>query len=401
MLSERPSPTPLLHRSTGAALALVVGLCPLAVEAATYGFAGTVMSGLVNPRGMTIGADGALYVAEAGSGGTDATITGATGATLGFGLSGGVSRYQGGIQTRLISGLPSLAGEGGAEATGIHDLTFDGSGALYGVIGLGANPAERDALSGTPGELLGTLVSLGGGSATLFTDLAAFEAASDADGAGPDSNPFSLAATSSGFMVLDSGGNDVLIIDGSGGITVGAVLPPAPNPLPFGPPVYQAVPTGGAVGPDGRFAFGQLTGFPFPPGVAQVYGLDGGTLSVLAGGFTNLIDVAFGVDGTLYALEMDSDSLLNPGATGALWAIDPDGLKTLLFDDLITPTGLAIGSDGSIFVAVNGLSATDGSVIRLAPVPVPPAVAALAGGLAALFGWRLRRRATDRVSVTA
>ena len=86
-------------------------------------------------------------------------------------------------------------------------------------------------------------------------------------------------------------------------------FPPPPDGPPL-PPIIpmQAVPTGVVKGPDGALYMSQLTGFPFPVGGANVYRIDprSGKTSVYATGFTNIIDLDFGKDGTLYVLEMDA-----------------------------------------------------------------------------------------------
>ena len=187
------------------------------------------------------------------------------------------------------------------------------------------------------------------------------------------------------------GGNDILLVSDAGEIDTLAVLPPSPNPLPFGPPVYQAVPTGLALGLNGDILVGQLTGFPFPPAGASVFSLGGAVLDTLATGFTNLIDVALGANGSVYALEIDSDSLLGPSTTGSLFELSADGVRTLLFGGLESPTGLALGEDGLIYVAENGLSPLDGRVVALAPVapvPLPASLALMAAALAGLVGLR-------------
>ncbi len=385
----------LRHPAFGLMTTLLAGAAGGA-SAATLSLEGTVLEGLANPRGLALDAEGWLYVAEAGSGGTGAQITGGDGAILSYGTTGAITRVRDGVRETVAAGLPSLAGDGGFGATGIHDLAIL-DGGIYTVQGFGGDPNQRDGLvAADPGAiLLGQVGRLEGGTVTPVADIAALER----DG-GPDdeanSNPFGLTAGPGGLVVADAGGNDILTVGPDGGVAVAAVLPPAPNPLPFGPPVYQAVPTGIATAPDGTIAFGQLTGFPFPPGAANVFslGVDGG-VDTVAGGFTNLIDVAFGGDGSLYALEADSDSLLNPGTTGALFEVFADGTRALLFDGLESPTGLAVGPDGVFYVSTNGLSPSDGRVVALAPdlapVPLPAGLPLLAAALAGL-GVAARRR---------
>src|SRR5688572_32997010 len=73
-----------------------------------------VMTGLDNPRGLTFGKDGALYVAEAGRGGSG-PCTVLRGQEVCFGRTGAVTQWHDGVQHRLVTGLPSYAvptGEG-------------------------------------------------------------------------------------------------------------------------------------------------------------------------------------------------------------------------------------------------------------------------------------------------
>ena len=100
------------------------------------------------------------------------------------------------------------------------------------------------------------------------------------------------------------------------------VFPNMNMPHPFIPGAIvpmQAVPTGVVVGPDGATYVSQLTGFPFPVGGAKVFRIDprSGAVSTYATGFTMGMDLAFGRDGTLYVVEIDSNSLLQPGSEGA------------------------------------------------------------------------------------
>lgn len=381
------------RRAASAVLSATAMLGAAGTAAATpLMYVETVMAGLLNPRGLTFGPDGALYVAEAGSGGTGPTITTGNDDVLGYGATGAISRLQNGTQERLVSDLPSFAGPSGEQAHGPQDLTFGADGRLYATMGLGANPAElTNVASENNADLAGKLVVIEGGVAQVFADIPAFEVANDPDGAGPDSNAYSVVPAGDGFYLTDAGANAVVSVDATGAVALEALLPFAVNPLfPFGPPNYQPVPTGAALGPDGSLYFGQLTGFPFMPGAAQIFSFDDGTLSVIAGGLTNIIDVAFDANGSLFALELDSDGLLGPGATGSIFEIALDGTTEQVFSGLDRPTGLAIGPDGSFFVSVGGFS-TNGSVARLAPVPLPAAMPTMAGVLALLTLLAQRR----------
>ena len=73
----------------------------------------------------------------------------------------------------------------------------------------------------------------------------------------------------------------------------------------------QAVPTSVAVRPkDPNIYVGQLTGFPFPPGAANVWAVTpDGSKTVYASGFTNIIDIAWGPKGSLYVLEIAANGL--------------------------------------------------------------------------------------------
>ena len=73
-----------------------------------------VAEGLDNPRGIGFGPDGALYVAESGSGGAGpACIAEPRGSEACFGRTGAVTRITKRSQQRVLSGLPSVAEEGG------------------------------------------------------------------------------------------------------------------------------------------------------------------------------------------------------------------------------------------------------------------------------------------------
>jgi hypothetical protein len=358
------------------------------------------MSGLDNPRGLALGPDGGVYVAEAGRGGAGASIVNSEGTTVQYGASGAVSRYLNGTQQRVITGLPSLASQAaptpGARAGGLTDLAFNAAGDLYGVIGLGADPAKRAQL-GADGARFAQLARLPiGGAPQNVADLGAFEAASNPDGGLPDTNPYGLLATAAGFVVADAGGNSLLDVTPAGVVSTRSVFPNQFNPLPVGGPTFQAVPTSVVAGPGGALRVGQLTGFPFPPGTANVFRIDPATgqPTVELDGFTNIIDLAYAPDGDLLVLQISSNGLasgLGPGP-GRLLRIDSvtGARSTLLQDPLFFPGGLLVTPNGDIYVSNLGVSAGGGQVLL---VPEPAASLTLVAALAPLLTCR-RRRAT-------
>ena len=119
---------------------------------------------------------------------------------------------------------------------------------------------------------------------------------------------------------------------------------------------------------------GQLTGFPFPVGGANIYRVpaNGGTPEIYAQAFTAIIDVAFGADGSLYVLEIAKNGLLDAFIfndwTGALIRVAPDGTRTEIAEgSLFAPGGVAVGPDGALYVTNNSIFSGVGQVLRIEP----------------------------------
>jgi hypothetical protein len=332
-----------------------------------------VASGLDNPRHLTFSATGDLYVAEAGEGGS---VSCAVHPDLGefcLGFTGAVTRVgDDGSGNRVLTGLPSIINDEG-EVLGPSDIAFTGGQKFVLSIGLGGSDEFRDDF-GPDGAQLGTLVSgkLEHGEWSLFADVLANEAAANPDDTDIDSNPTGLVRQGEGYLVADAGGNAVVRASHKGTFTTVAVLPPgsalAPPFLGL-PPGTQiptdAVPTSVVQGPDGAYYISQLTGFPFEKGDANIWRVvPGDEPTVYASGLTNLTDLAFAPDGSLYAVEIATDGLL-VGPIGSLVKVTPGAsVHETVAGGLFAPYGVALRS-GAAYVTTCAVCVDEGEVIRI------------------------------------
>jgi hypothetical protein len=164
------------------------------------------------------------------------------------------------------------------------------------------------------------------------------------------------------------------------------VPPVPPNPCALPPAIpAQAVATSVAVGPDGAYYVGELKGFPAPTGESRVWRIKPGTrhaqcgtspdCRVIADGFTSIIDLAFGWDGTLYVVELDEASWFAVEAAGVPLGGTVNACKRRPWSSswtcdvkeagLPTPTAAAVDLRGKVRVVVNALEPGAAEIISL------------------------------------
>lgn len=229
-----------------------------------------------------------------------------------------------------------------------------------------------------------------GGHTRTIANLYAFEAAYDPDGAGVDSNPYDVASLGRHeALAVDAGGNTLLHVNRHGDIHVVAVFPDqlvstdnikalaqCPDPLPgfeFACDLpdaipAQAVPTSVAIGPDGWYYVGELTGFPAPTDSSRVWKVapwahsatcpSAECVEVLSG-FTSIIDLEF-AKGKLLVAELDEDSwasveFLQTGSGGTINACDVHrGSCRVVADGIPILTAITFGKSG-LYATQNAL----------------------------------------------
>jgi hypothetical protein len=327
-----------------------------------------VASGLDNPRHLSFSPTGALYVVEAGRGGAGPCAAHPSLGEFCLGFSGAVTEIRDdGPDERVLTGLPSILSE--ADALGASDIAFTGSQKFVLSVGLGGSDQFRDAF-GPDGALLGTLVTgkLRHDGFSLYADVLANEAVANPDGTDIDSNPVGLVRQGDGYILADAGGNAVVRAGHQGTFSTVTPLPPGSAELPF-PPFGQvptdAVPTSVVRGPDGAYYISQLTGFPFEKGDANIWRVvPGQAPTVYASGLTNLTDLAFAPDGSLYAVEIASEGLLGE-PIGALVRIDPGASQhTTVAGGLFAPYGVAL-TDDAAYVTTCAVCVGGGEVLKI------------------------------------
>jgi hypothetical protein len=373
------------RRSSRAVAPLAIAVVALALPGAAASSSEhveVIAGGLDNPRGLTVHGDH-VYVAEAGRGGPGPCIEFPEGGSTCLGATGSITRVDtdGHGTVAVVDGLPSLAPQqddpsagirAGGDAIGPSDVIARGDRLVF-TVGLAAAPAARDTL-GPGGAALAKLwaYDLDDEELSERADIAAYEAAANPDGGELDTNPNSVAAHRGLKAVADAGGNSLLGVR-RGAVSTLAAFPPTarvPAPFPGAPDPFpvQPVPTSVVRGPGGDWFVGQLTGFPFPAGAAEVYRVPrgGGEPEVYASGFTTILDLAFDEDGALYVLQATRDGLTAPPSPGVLWRVEDGRREEIAAGELAFPTGLALDrDDDTAYVSNRGNEAGTGEVVAI------------------------------------
>jgi DNA-binding beta-propeller fold protein YncE len=87
---------------------------------------------------------------------------------------------------------------------------------------------------------------------------------------------------------------------------------------------------------------------------------------VHCGGFTTIIDHAWGPDGNLYVLQHSNGPVFF-GTQGDVVRVDADCQKTVVSPPLDRPGGLAFSPGGTLYVSVNANATGAGQVVRIDP----------------------------------
>jgi LPXTG-motif cell wall-anchored protein len=370
-------------------------------------------TGLNNPRGLKFGPDGDLYVAEGGTGGTDSTegqceqVVAPVGPYTGSPDGARISKISAdGTRTTVAENLPSSQTSPalGNEVSGVADVAFIGN-TLYAVL---AGAGCSHGVSGIPNAVIRVNDDK---SWTQVADLSAFQMANPVKNPQPgdfepDGTWYSLLATGGALYAIEPNHGELDKITPDGNIS---------RIIDISDSQGHVVPTAMAMGSDGNFYVGDLTGFPAQAGIAKIFKITpDGQISVFAEGLTTVLGVAFDNQGQLYALETSGPATSGgppvvPGTGRVVRVTAPDKLETIA-SGLTFPSAMTFGPDGKLYVSNFGFGspAGQGEVVSISlPATVPTTMpktggaqtpgatlwlALIAGAVLVAAGWFLRRK---------
>ena len=292
-----------------------------------------VVSGLTNPRALALGADGLLYVAEAGDGGRS---------------SGQVSRITVEGQPEVIAtGLPSNPERGRLRPAGPSSLwPLDGAWLVATGSADDALLRVRRQQPSVPATDLRAALAKVGLTGTLA--------------------PLGLVADGTQVVVLEAASATLVRLD------LRETDNPQSTPVPAGDPVVVGrLPAGVnalnlAPSADGGWLVVDFGPIPYEQGSGAVWHVSpAGQVARVVEGLTMPVDVTTGAAGELYVVELSAfynrrTDRFTPG-TGRIIVARPDEGARPILADLDFPTAIVRGADNNLYFTTHGAFGEPGS----------------------------------------
>jgi hypothetical protein len=304
--------------------------------------------GLNNPRGLKFGANGYLYVAEGGTGGTNSTIglceqvPFPVGPYKGSPTGGRISKInRSGVRTTVTDQLPSCQNNElvGGDIVGASAIAFLDN-TMYALIS-GAGCSH-----GVPSMPNGIIKVNPNGSFSMIADISAWLKTHpvknpEEDDFEPDGDLYSMITVHGNFYVIEANHGDMIKVTPGGNIS---------RVVDISATQGHVVPT--SIAFRGNFFVGNLNTFPIIDGSSNIFKITpGGELSVWATGFTTILGLTIDEDGCLYVLENTTGNPFPTPGTGRIIRVSRSGAKKIIATGLSLPTGITLGPDENLYVS--------------------------------------------------
>ncbi len=326
-------------------------------------------TGLNNPRGLTFGPDGYLYVAEGGTGGDDSTsgqcdqVIPPVGPYK-SGMTARISKISpGGVRTTVVDSLPSSQTSPalGRLVSGVADVAFVGN-TLYAIF---AGAGCSHGIASVPN---GVIRVNSNGTWSMIADLSTYQrshpvAHPEADDFEPDGTWYSMISVRGSLYAVEPNHGEMVRIDPRTG-SIRRIIDISASQ-------GHIVPT--ALAYHGNFFVGNLNTFPIVEGSSKVFKITpSGQIKVWIADLTTVLGVTFDREGRMYVLENTTGNPEPTPGTGMVLRVGRSGRRDTVATGLFLPTALTFGPDGNLYVSNKGFGPPAIGGGEILKITVPP-----------------------------